>query len=298
MLGGGPSGGGRAVLTRYALSMSETPDATAIEEAVAGARGGDPASSSRRWLLETHAGTLCTLAARTELEGYPFGSVVPFALDERGRPVIFIAHIAAHTANLRRDPRGSLFVRQPDALDDPQTGWRITVMGRWSRVMSEDDDADAKGAPTERVSRDELERLHARYAERVPAVDRYDQTHGFAYWRMTHVDKVRFIGGFGKICWLGGDEVLRGPDAVEGAAGAVAHMNEDHVENMKEMCRGLYGVDPGDARMTHLEPTGFFVETSAPQRMLWFSFGREVAGDGVRHAIIEVLKRARARTAA
>ena len=46
---------------------------------------------------------------------------------------------------------------------------------------------------------------------RVPAVDRYDETHGFAFWRMSEIDKVRYIAGFGKICWIDGAQLLTQP---------------------------------------------------------------------------------------
>ena len=237
----------------------------------------DPAGDARRWLLETTDGTLCTTSAKRGLEGYPFGSVVPFALTADGRPFIFTASIATHSANLRKDPRGSLFVRQPDLEGDPQKGWRITVMGRWAAVDRGDPD---------------WPELHARYTQRVPFAEGYEQTHDFSYWRMEHVDRVRYIGGFGKICWVDGAGILRTP-ALAGAERAVAHMNDDHVENMREMCRGLYGIDPEDARMTTLTPDGFLIATRGPERLLYFPFGREVDETGVRHAVIEVLRRAR-----
>jgi putative heme iron utilization protein len=255
-------------------AAEEHPDEIAAREA---AREEDPAGDARRWLLETLAGTLCTTSVKRGLEGYPFGSVVPFALTPDGRPFIFTATIATHTANLRKDPRGSLFVRQPNLEGDPQKGWRITVMGRWQQIDRSDPDWEA---------------LHARYTERVPFADGYDQTHDFSYWRMEHVDKVRYIGGFGKICWIEGDEILRDP-TLPGAQRAIDHMNEDHVENMLEMCRGLYDLAPEDARMTAVTRDGFLVRTRGPERLLYFPFGREVDGAGLRVAVVDVLRRAR-----
>jgi len=45
--------------------------------------------------------------------GYPFGSLMPFALDSAGRPIFLISKMAMHTQNLIGDPRCSLFVAQP-----------------------------------------------------------------------------------------------------------------------------------------------------------------------------------------
>ncbi len=252
----------------------------AIEQAAAAAMADDPAALTREWLLQTHAGTLCTTTARRGLEGFPFGSVVPFALTPDGRPAILIAGIAAHTANLRRDPRASLFVRQPGLEGDPQKGWRVTVMGRWRRVEDADERAD----------------LHSRYVERVPFAEGYLKTHDFAYWVMQDVEAVRHIAGFGKICWLDGADILRDPmgeGLEEASAGAIDHMNEDHAHNMVEMCAGLYGFTPENAEMVGIDRTGFTVRTQAPERIVHFSFQREIRAEDLRVAVVDVLKRAR-----
>src|SRR6201997_1456681 len=62
-------------------------------------------------------GTLSTLS-RKHL-GFPFGSLMPFALDPAGRPLFLISNMAMHTQNLKADPRCSLFVTQADADGAP-----------------------------------------------------------------------------------------------------------------------------------------------------------------------------------
>ncbi|MEN0064213.1 MAG: pyridoxamine 5'-phosphate oxidase family protein [Myxococcota bacterium] len=239
-----------------------------------------PAVNTRKWLLNTYSGTLCTLAIHREVDGFPFGSVVPFALDAQGRPFILTANIAAHTANLRRDPRASLMVQQPGIDGDPQAGWRITLMGRWAAVSSDDP---------------ELPHLHARYQQRVPKAERYLETHDFAFWRMEAIRKVRYIAGFGKICWFDGARLLASSDpALEASApGAIEHMNDDHAHNLQEMCHGLYGIEPDHVEMTALHRDGFFVRTEAPSRTLFFPFTDDVGPGSVRPAVIDVLTRAR-----
>lgn len=258
--------------------MSEAADIVAAARA---AEQDTPHLLARRWMLETHVGTLCTTLARRGVEGFPYGSVTPFAVDGRGRPYILIANIATHTANLKQDARGALFVRQPDTEGDPQAGWRVTYIGRWAEV-----------------DRDDLEwpELHARYVERVPAAHGYLETHGFQYWRLDELETVRFIGGFGKITWLKGERCLRDPHGGgldEVVAGAIQHMNDDHAGNMVEMVRGLYGVDVQEARMTAMDRAGFFVETDGPKGLYHFSFGYEIDARSLRKAVVDVLKRAR-----
>ncbi|MEZ4317222.1 MAG: DUF2470 domain-containing protein [Myxococcota bacterium] len=250
-----------------------------IEAAAQAALAGAPDARARGWLRETLSGTLCTLAARRGLEGHPFGSVVPYALDAQGRPFVLLARIAAHTANLSRDARASLLVQEPGLEGDPQRGWRITVMGHMAPVPEA-----------------EVEGLHPRYRARVPAADRYLGTHDFGYWRMEEVTQVRYIAGFGEICWLPGTSVLVDPDALASAApGAIAHMNEDHAHNLVEMCAGLHGIQPARAEMIALDGTGFAVRTTAPDHHLWFAFDRDVDGSNLRQAVVGVLARARRR---
>lgn len=241
--------------------------------------GDSAAGDTRTWLLTTHAATLCTTSVKPAVAGYAFGSVVPFALDRAGRPFILIARIAAHTANLRKDPRGSLFVSDPAAEGDPQASWRITVMGDWARVPGDDP---------------EWPELSARYAQRVPQADGYRKTHSFAFWRMHTVKAVRFIGGFGRIVWLPGTAINPGVDLGDAATHAVDHLNDDHGHNLAEMCRGLGGFEADDARAVHLDTAGLLVESKRAARHAWFPFGRDITAGEIRSAVIELLHRARA----
>jgi putative heme iron utilization protein len=275
------------------LGQPAHPDEVAAAEA---AWKEDAAATARGWLLQVSAGTLCTSSAQRGIEGYPFGSVVPFALTAEGLPYVLIADIAAHTANLRRDPRASLFVRQPEreVEGDPQSGWRVTVLGEMQRLVGPGAEAGPKDIA---VTAEQLEDLDARYLERVPSASRYHDTHGFSFWRMSNPVKARYIAGFGKICWIDGPKVLRAPGGggiSEAAPGAIEHMNEDHAENMKEMCEGLYGLRPEAVRMVQLDRAGFHVRATGPDRLLYFSFGREIEASELRLAVIDVLKRARA----
>ena len=47
-------------------------------------------------------GTLSTLSRKQP--GFPFGSLMPYALDGQGRPVFLMSTMAMHTQNLQADP--------------------------------------------------------------------------------------------------------------------------------------------------------------------------------------------------
>ncbi len=248
-------------------------------------RAESPADATRAWLLTHQVATLSTISVQRGLEGFPYASVTPFAPDALGRPVILISGLAAHTKNLLADPRGALLVRQPDTGPDPQTGWRITLMGEWERV-----DRDAP----------EREELYARYRARVPGATVYDGLRDFDTWRMSVVHKVRYIAGFGEISWLGGDVVRPLPE--EGwdaaAASAVAHLNEDHPHNLVEMCHGFYGIEPARATTAALYRDGLVVKAEDPDHVFFFDFGRDIGVADLRSAVIAVLAEARTRLAA
>jgi putative heme iron utilization protein len=240
----------------------------------------DPAADVRRWLLTTPIASMATLSADPETEGFPFGSVVPFALTPEGEPFILTASIAQHTRNLRRDPRASLLVQEPVvAGGDPQAGWRVTLLGRMRPI-----DADAA--------------LHARYAERVPDSPAYLETHDFAYWKMD-VTRVRSIAGFGRIGWVEAAAIRRDPlgeGLAEAAPAIIEHMNTDHADALLAMCAAFRDVRPARAEIVAVDRTGFLVRADGAE-MHHFSFGREIRAADAREAFVALTREARARLA-
>src|SRR6202140_5188815 len=77
-------------------------------------------------------GSLSTLSRKQP--GFPFGSVMPYGLDDHGRPIVLISTMAMHTQNLQAAPRASLLVTQPDASGDPLGASRVTLLGNVAPV--------------------------------------------------------------------------------------------------------------------------------------------------------------------
>src|SRR5271163_2760440 len=61
------------------------------------------AERTRTLISLTSVGTVSTLSGKHP--GFPFGSLIPFALDPAGWPLILISNMAMHTQNLSADPR-------------------------------------------------------------------------------------------------------------------------------------------------------------------------------------------------
>jgi putative heme iron utilization protein len=262
-------------------------------------RDSEIAARARQWLLSTSSGTLCTRCADEEMPDWPFGSLAPFALSERGAPIVLISEIAEHTRNLVKDPRASLFIRDPEADGDPQATWRLTVMGRARRLLARSDPRTVAGGEEALVLDDEAFRaVHARYAARVPDASRYFDAHRFGYWQIEPL-RARAIGGFGAIHWLEGDAILRDPQGggIREAAAAIAeHMNDDHEDALLDLraaaspCRRR----PASARIVGLDRAGCLVETRDPDELRYLEFGREIHAADARSVFVELTRAARA----
>src|SRR5262245_61912652 len=183
----------------------------------AGAEGGDadPADHARE---PTHAercktlvasetrGALSTIA--TQPAGYPYGSVASYGLDERGNPLLFVSTMAEHTQNALRDPRASLLVAEPVSEGaDPLASGRVTLMGEMHAVDPSDHD----------LARD-------RYLDANPSASYYIDFGDFDFYRLT-VRSIRYVGGYGRMSWVGPDEYAAAePDPlVDAAAGIIEH---------------------------------------------------------------------------
>jgi hypothetical protein len=118
--------------------------------------------------------------------GHPFGSLVPYALDPQGRPVILVSRLAEHTRNMEADPRASLLVH--DTESDPQAGARVTLLGNATPLEASNTAA-------------------ARYRRLFPDSERLLALGDFSFFVLEPL-VVRFIEGFGSIHWISAAEYL------------------------------------------------------------------------------------------
>src|SRR6202046_4923482 len=82
------------------------------------------AERARTLMHVGRTGSLSTLSRKQA--GFPFGSVMPYGLDNLGRPIFLISTMAMHTQNLQADPRASLLIVQTDGDGDPLGASRVT----------------------------------------------------------------------------------------------------------------------------------------------------------------------------
>ncbi len=134
------------------------------------------AERARTLVYLARIGSLSTVSRKQP--GFPFGSVMPYGLDDHGRPLFLISTMAMHTQNLQADPRASLLVTQNDVGGEPLGASRVTLVGN-VLPLPEPEVAEAR-------------KLYlARYANSKYWVDYED----FSFYRLDAVD-VYYVGGF------------------------------------------------------------------------------------------------------
>jgi len=226
-------------------------------------------------------GSLSTLSRKQP--GFPFGSVMPYGLDARGRPIFLISSMAMHTQNLQADRRASLLVTQPDASGDPLGASRVTVIGN-AQIIPSSEEAEARSLYLER------------YANAKYWVDFED----FSFYQMDVLD-VYYVGGFGVMGWVQvADYDQAHPDPLaDAAAGIIEHMNADHKDALVLLARTLAGIESEEAAMTSVDRLGFHVRLKTKDGMKGarIAFLREVTSTGeARKVLVEMVQQARQRT--
>ena len=223
-------------------------------------------------------GTLSTLSRKHP--GFPFGSLMPFALDPAGRPLFLISNMAMHTQNLKADPRCSLFVGQADAEGDPLGAARATLIG-----------------PAEPVPASELASVREIYLARHENSRYWVDFADFSFFRLEPVD-LYYVGGFGVMGWVeAADFAGAVPDPLASAApGILAHMNADHVDAMILLARLHAQLEATEATMTSVDRLGFTLrlKTNDGMKGARINFLREVVTpQETRTVLVEMVREAR-----
>jgi putative heme iron utilization protein len=235
---------------------------------------------ARTLMYVSRVGSLSTLSRKQP--GFPFGSVMPYGLDEQGRPLLLISTMAMHTQNLRIDPRASLLVTQEDASGDPLGASRVTLLGN--------------ALPIPKAEVPEARTLYlARHANSRYWVDFED----FSFYRIDAVD-IYYVGGFGVMGWVSAAEYSGGqPDPLaDHIAEIIQHMNADHQEALVLLARMFAGIESQEAAMTAVDRLGFHLRLKTPEgiRGARIAFLREVSNPAeTRKVLVEMVQQARSR---
>jgi putative heme iron utilization protein len=236
------------------------------------------AERSRTLLHLSSVATLSTISRKQP--GFPFGSLMPYALDPAGRPLFLISNMAMHTQNLKADPRASLFVSHPSPDGDVLGAARVTVVGNVLQ-LSEAEKPEAQDL----------------YLKAHPSSQYWVNFTDFAFFRLDPVD-IYYVGGFGVMGWVTAPDYLAAsPDPLADAAqGILDHMNADHADALILLARVHAKLEAETATMISVDRLGFHVRVQTAEGMKGarIPFLREVANPAeTRSILVEMVRQAR-----
>ena len=236
-----------------------------------GATSGQPAvpepSFAERARTLMHSGRIGSLSTLSRKQpGFPFGSLMPYALDDQGRPIFLISTMAMHTQNLQADPRASLFVTEPGASGDPLGSSRVTLIGNVTRVPEP-----------------ELAAARTVYLTGYPDSKYWVDFDDFFFYRMDVLD-VYYVGGFGVMGWVAASDYsqAQADPLAEHKSDIMQHMNADHKDALILLAKQFAGIEAQDAEMTSVDRLGFHLRLKTQDGMKGtrIAFLREVSGSG------------------
>lgn len=146
-------------------------------------------------------------------DGWAYVSLVTVACDCDGSPLLLLSDLSDHTRNLAADNRGSLLFEAASGRANPQTGPRVTVLGR--------------------IEKSDVHRHRRRFLARHPSANLYAGFGDFFIYRMA-VERAHSVAGFGRAHWMDADALLADRDAAESIAGEepriLEYMNAERAE--------------------------------------------------------------------
>lgn len=236
------------------------------------------AERARTLVYLGRVGSLSTLSRKQP--GFPFGSVMPYGLDDHGRPLFLISTMAMHTQNLQADARASLLVTQESTDGEPLGASRVTLVGNVRPVPNP-----------------ELGEARKLYLERHANSKYWIDFEDFSFYRMDVMD-VYYVGGFGVMGWVSASDYDRSqPDPLaDSISEIIQHMNADHKDALVLLARQFAHVDSTEATMTTVDRLGFHVRLRTPDGMRGtrIAFLREVSNPAeTRKVLMEMVHQAR-----
>lgn len=172
--------------------------------------------------------------------GYPFASAIPFATDERHRPILLISRLAEHTQNLAADARASLMVHTPPKNGDMA---RATLVGQVAPLGEE---------PT----------VVERYLRYHPEGGDFLRLGDFRFYRLEPV-QARIVAGFGQATWLAGERLTDAASITP--------------EQEREALDALVPATPGGVDLLGVDAFGIDLWQAGERRRLRFATGAATA---------------------
>lgn len=233
--------------------------------------GSEIGKIARNFLRANSVGVLATHSL--DLVGYPFGSVTPYLVDKDGLPIIFISSLAQHTRNIEANNKVSLTIFDLKA-QDVQESARLTWIGEATSL------------------KENIEETRQSYVRYFPNSKTHLELSDFKFYQI-NLTRARFIGGFGKIAWIEPKDILLENALHRVETDILEHMNQDHLNTMKDYCQGLKNITVSEIKMIGIDTEGF--DLLADGTRLRFTFEKPiVTAEDARAALVLMARKARA----
>lgn len=228
------------------------------------------AIDARTLMLTELRGVLSTNALN--MPGYPFGSVLPFCLDDNGWPVIQVARISQHTRNMDKDSKVSLIICEP-GLDDVLTGKRLTVVGNAEKISDNNEVAQI-------------------YYSLFPQGRIYQNAHESDFYRIVPV-RSRYIGGFAQAFWFDNEALFKAnPFFGEAGLSVINHMNDDHQNALLTYCQHQNIAVPNETHPVMVSVDGEGMHLRMGAEVIRIPFADAVSdSSGLRQTLVAMAKK-------
>ncbi|XP_047338062.1 glutamyl-tRNA reductase-binding protein, chloroplastic [Impatiens glandulifera] len=239
-----------------------------------------PVEQVRTFLAYSSRGTLSTFSKAHE--GYPSGSMVDFACDADGYPILAVSSLAVHTKDLLANPKCSLLVaRDPE----DRTDLIVTIHGDAISVPESDRDA-----------------VRTAYLAKHPSAFWVD----FGDFQFLRIEPkvVRYVSGVATAI-LGSGEFSKAEyslaqvDPIHKFSKPIAsHMNKDHEDETKLIVHHVTSIPVDLALILDVDSLGFNVKAGykGENFKLRIPFPRQAADrKDVKNLIVEMLEAARSK---
>ncbi|WP_150466379.1 HugZ family protein [Francisella sp. SYW-9] len=232
----------------------------------------DAAFRARRVVRQKLYGVLSTQLI--SMPGYPFGSMVEYAINQQGNIVVYIANLSQHTRNINVDNKVSLTIIGDETTDIRATP-RVTIIGS--------------------IRKSNLEDNKEIYSLFFPNKAGFSSHKGFNYCEI-EIERVRFIGGFGDAHWIKKDDFcLKQNFTGDSISSVVKHINEENLELIK-LCYQLHVLNQtyySELKMIYFDQEGLWLQSEYKNHYINFEKPVETL-ESLKTAFIEMGKKARA----
>ncbi|XP_047962714.1 glutamyl-tRNA reductase-binding protein, chloroplastic-like [Salvia hispanica] len=201
-----------------------------------------PIEEVRTLLHHSVRGFLSSLSQ--EHHGYPFGSMVDFACDAYGSPIVAVSNLAAHTKNLVANPKCSLLVaKDPDDRSD----LIVTIQG------------DALP-----VDHSNMEAIRTAYMTKHPDAFWVD----FSDFQFLLIEPkvVQYVAGVATVSQASGEfsneefRTAKVDPIYQFSKPITSHMNKDHADDTKLIVQHSTSIPVEFATMLDVDSLGFTVK--------------------------------------